>query len=219
MTNVLTIYIFTYIKYTHVWYLYIHVHTNMFGFIYVYMSYTYMHTYIHRFIDIYMYINHIDWKRFMVEGWTLNLSMMFSKGVWFIIREFGVGGLREINTVIKYIQCWCCNTKWFNLKCMFRVYPYWQDSFVNSVCSLANLITLNNSTGDLKLWGKFVILPGCASLYPLSSLRLICCQHDSPLLSRTKSLTIHPGKSTHSSWKASPVSHKSPMISGKIIFL
>lgn len=63
---------------------------------------------------------------------------------------------------------------------MFRVYPYWQDSFVNSVCSLANLITLNNSTGDLKLWGKIVILPGRACIYPLSSLRLICCQHDSP---------------------------------------
>lgn len=52
---------------------------------------------------------------------------------------------------------------------MFRVYPYWQESFVNSICSLANLITLNNSTGDVKLWWRFVILPGHTSTSPQQS--------------------------------------------------
>lgn len=127
---------------------------------------------IYVYTHIYTFKKHIVWKGFMMEGWTLNLPVKLSKGDLDgnNHRWVGIGSLRKITTVIKYIPCWCCNTKWFILNSVFRVYPHWLDSFVNSVCSLANLITLNNSTGeDLKLWWKFVILPGRASISPQQS--------------------------------------------------
>ena len=90
---------------------------------------------------------------------------------------------------------------------MFRVYSYWQDSFVISGHSLANLVSLNNSTRELKLWWRFVILPGhtCASPQQSQIDLLPTCFLPSQ---ENESLTTHPGKPTHSSWQASPVGHK-----------
>lgn len=101
------------------------------------------------------------------EGpWTYPWCLVFR--IWLIIIKVGIEVSNLRNTTYLLPQ-WFYKNKGLILNSMFRVYPYWQDSFINSVCSSVNLVSLNNSTGDLKLWWRFVILPGHISPSPQQS--------------------------------------------------